>query len=45
MPSKKQLTVFEKMRKFVKQRKIEVKSNILIENISILLEYESTEDL
>lgn len=43
MPSKKQFTFFKKAKKLAKQRKIKVKSNILTENISVLLEYKSIE--
>lgn len=45
MSLKKQFTYFKKAKKLAKQRKIEVKSNILIKDISVLLADESIEGL
>ncbi len=43
MLAKRQFTHFKEARKLAKQRKIEVKNNILTENTFVLLENESTE--
>lgn len=45
IPQKKQFIYFKKSKKLFKQRKIEIKSNILIENTSILLDDKSIEGL